>query len=88
MSPFKIVRSASVDGANRSVTTYKVERSPTSECWDVALLEAISGKSNVKDTKISVDKTKNESDGVEAFREAIGKKDSSFYAHATRHDQG
>ena len=26
VSPFKIVRSASVDGANRSVTTYKIER--------------------------------------------------------------
>ena len=32
VSPFKIVRSASVDGANRCVTTYKIERSPTSDC--------------------------------------------------------
>ena len=41
----------------------------------MALLEAISGKNNVKDTKMLLDKTEKENDGVEAFREAIGRKD-------------
>ena len=52
-----------------------METSPVVECWDVALIEAINGKKNV-------DKRKNKKDGVDAFREAIKKKERVPSAHA------
>ena len=81
MSPFKIVRSSSVDSANRSVTTYKVDRPPTNKCWEIALLQAVSGEDDTINKNELVDKTNKESDGVEAFQEEIKRKDTIPLMH-------
>ena len=70
------MRLSSVNSANGSVTTYKVEKPPIDERWEIALLNAVSGEDDTISKNELGDKKNKVSDGVEVFQEAIKRKDT------------